>query len=210
MRLFDRFDKVYCVNLERRPDRMQHFKDQVIKYDLGEYQRFDAIDGKKLNMSDYNTNLNCGELGVILSNIEILRDAISNNYETIVVVEDDCLFLEDVKKIGHYFNYLPKDWDLLYLGGNHNLHIGVDKPIKINKFFVKLQHTYSAHFIVIKNKLFQVILEKLIKLEKQLDVVYADLQKEYNAICLSPGIVKQLSNFSDIQNKEIDYNWLIN
>ena len=109
MRLFDRFDKVYCVNLERRPDRMQHFKDQVIKYDLGEYQRFDAIDGKKLNMSDYNTNLNCGELGVILSNIEILRDAISNNYETIVVVEDDCLFLEDVKKIGHYFNYLPKD-----------------------------------------------------------------------------------------------------
>ena len=37
MKLFDRFNKVYCVNLDKRPDRLENFKNQVEKYDLGEF-----------------------------------------------------------------------------------------------------------------------------------------------------------------------------
>jgi hypothetical protein len=46
MRLFDRFDKVYCVNLDRRPDRLENFENQVKKLSL--------------KFAKFTTVLNCG------------------------------------------------------------------------------------------------------------------------------------------------------
>jgi GR25 family glycosyltransferase involved in LPS biosynthesis len=209
MRLFDRFDKVFCINLDRRPDRMLHFEEQVKKHNLGEFERVSAVDGSDVYKNTYYNNLLPGEVGVILSNKKILETSIEKRYETILIVEDDCLFHENVKNIGHMFNYLPKDWDMLYFGGNHNLHIGKNPPEKINEFFSKLHSTYSAHIVGLKLKIYQDILDEISKLDKPLDVVYSEFQKKYNAISFSPGITSQLTNFSDIQNKIVDYNWLI-
>ena len=52
MKLFDRFDKVYCVNLDRRTDRLENFQKQVDKYNLGDYTRISAVDGLFLNLLD--------------------------------------------------------------------------------------------------------------------------------------------------------------
>ena len=73
MKLFDRFDKVYCVNLDRRTDRLENFQKQVDKYNLGDYKRISAVDGKTLNLSDYSKTLSYGELGLVLTNLQIIR-----------------------------------------------------------------------------------------------------------------------------------------
>lgn len=208
MRLFDKFDKVYCINLDRRPDRLENFKKEVDRYNLGEFERFSAYDGKQLNLTN-EYNLKPGEIGIIKSNLDIIKDAKKNNYKTILIIEDDCVFNNEILNFENYFSLLPNDWDMLYMGGNHNTHMGVKPPIMINEKVVKLHSTYSAHFVGIKSTVFDQ-LEVLLKREQQpLDVEYVKLQKIFNCYSFTPALTSQLVNFSDIQESTTDYNWLI-
>ena len=208
MKLFDKFDKVYCINLDRRPDRLENFKKEVEKYNLGEFERFSAYDGKQLNLTN-NHNLKPGEIGIIKSNLDIIKDAKKNNYKTILIIEDDCVFNDEIINFEDYFNLLPIDWHILYMGGNHNTHMGVRPPLIINDKVVKLHSTYSAHFVGIKSSVFDQI-ESLLEIGKQpLDVEYVKLQKIFNCYSFTPALTSQLVNFSDIQESTTDYNWLI-
>lgn len=209
MRLFERFDKVYLINLDRRPDRLEKFNNEVLKYDLGTFERISAVDGYNLNISEYNTNLNNGELGLILTNLQIIKDAKDKNYKTILIIEDDCYFTDEIMNIQNYFNYLPEDWDLLYMGGNHNLHMNAPPPIYINEKVCRLHSTFTTHFVGIKSSIFESILSEFSMKNQPLDVLYTDLQKKFNVYSFYPAIAKQIIDFSDIQNKITDYNWLI-
>ena len=98
---------------------------------------------------------------------------------------------------------------MIYFGGNHNTHMGVKPPQIINDKVSKLHNTYTTHCIGIKNNMFDVLLSILPKLNGPLDVEYAKLQKIFNIYSFYPAIAKQRVGFSDIQNKTLDYNWLI-
>lgn len=209
MRLFDRFDKVFCINLDKRADRLSSFENQVKKYDLGNFVRVSATDGSSLDLKKYKTKLNQGELGLVLTNLNIIRESKNHNYQTILILEDDCVFSDEILKVDEYFNNLPSDWDMLYMGGNHNTHMMIPPPIKVNDKIVKLHSTYSTHFIGIKNTLYDHIEVILSKHQDQLDVCYVKLQKLFNVYSFSPAIATQMVDFSDIQNKITDYRWLI-
>lgn len=210
MKLFDFFDKTYLINLDRREDRLKNFINQVEKYDLGEFERVSAIDGKTLNLDDYSKNLTSGELGLVLTNLSIVREAKSMGYKRILIVEDDCIFSDEVLKIDDYIADLPNDWDMLYMGGNHNIHVGADPPEIINDRVCKLHSTYSTHFVGIKNTVFDHILSILPKYANPIDVSYVLLQKSFNVYSFYPALASQLIDYSDIQEKVTDYSWLIN
>lgn len=207
MKLFQKFDKTYLMNLKKRPDRLEHFKNQVNKFDLGEYEYFEAINGKEIN--NPSKFLKPGESGHVLSTIGILENAIKNNYTTILLVEDDCVFLDEIKNIDSYFKLIPENWDMLYFGGNHNTHMNASPPIKINENIVKLHYTFSSHCLALNKKMFPIILSELKKFINQTDVIYQKLQRQYNAYCFNPILATQLTGFSDIQNRNIDYSFLI-
>ena len=44
---------------------------------------------------------------------------------------------------------------------------------------------------------------------KPLDIFYVELQKTNQVYSFYPALVKQIVDFSDIQNNITDYNWLI-
>jgi GR25 family glycosyltransferase involved in LPS biosynthesis len=207
MRLFDRFDKVFCVNLDRRPDRMLHFEEQVKKYNLGEFERVSAVDGKNLDISNFK--ISAGELGLVLTNLKIIEKSISNRYESILILEDDCIFTDEIKEVDSYFSVLPKDWDMLYMGGNHNTHMGILDPYYVNEKVCKLHSTYSTHFVGIKKLMFTKIYNMLRTKSKPLDMFYVELQKDNQVYSFYPALAKQIVDFSDIQNNVTDYNWLI-
>jgi GR25 family glycosyltransferase involved in LPS biosynthesis len=209
MKLFDRFDKVYCINLDKRPDRLQNFDSQVAKYNLGDYTRISAVDGTQLKSSEQSPILKPGELGLIMTNLKIIEDAKKNNYSKILILEDDCFFTDEILNIQNYFDMLPKDWDMLYMGGNHNTHMGINPPIKINEKIVKLHSTYSTHLIGMKSTVFDHIEVILNKKNKPIDVNYVTLQKIFNVYSFYPAIAKQIVDFSDIQSKVTDYSNLI-
>jgi len=208
-KLTDYFDKTYCVNLDRRIERWEESLNEFKKWEIGDVSRVSAVDGKHLNIGNYNTKLNPGEIGLILTNINIIKEAKEKDYSSILILEDDVVFAEEIRNIDSYVQLLPDNWDMLYFGGNHNTHMGVKPPQIINDKVCKLHNTYTTHCIAIRNNMFDILLSILPKLNGPLDVEYAKLQKIFNIYSFYPAIAKQRVGFSDIQNKKQDYNWLI-
>ena len=207
MRYFETFDKVYCINLKHREDRKKNIISECDKYDLGDITFFEAINGSTISQ---RFNISNGCVGLIMSNIEIINDAKKNDYETILILEDDCYFTDEILMINEYLNVLPDDWDMFYLGGNHNVGWkGIKPPEPINEKIVKLHHTFTTHFIAIKKHMYDVILNELKNFNQPIDVIYTTLQKQYNVYCTSVNIAKQINGYSDIENKNVNYHNMI-
>lgn len=202
------FDKTFCINLDRRRDRWEECLTEFNKYNLEDIERFTAIDGNNLPQvkSGFVTP---SRLALVLTNIDILERAIQNNYQSILILEDDVEFTDEVNKISEYFKFLPEDWDMLYFGGNHNQHVGIAPPKIINEKVCKLHHTFSTHCVAINKRAFTTILNRLKKRDNALDVMYVDLQSTLNAYSFYPMIATQRVSFSDIENRVTDYKWLI-
>ena len=83
----DKIDKFYYINLEHRKDRKVHIERELRKIDpeMKKIQRINAVKDKH------------GGLGCTKSHIKTLEDAISNNYETIIIFEDDFTFSPGIK-----------------------------------------------------------------------------------------------------------------
>ena len=137
MKLNDYFDKIYCINLDRRTDRWEKCKTQFDKHGIN-VERFSALDGDKLEYS--NKRLLPGEIGIIRSNLELVKKAKENNYKNILIFEDDVEFADDLnEKFEKYIKQVPEDWSFLYLGGNH---VGGTHPV--NRNLHKIMHSYFS------------------------------------------------------------------
>jgi GR25 family glycosyltransferase involved in LPS biosynthesis len=61
--------------------------------------------------------LTAGELGVAMSHMSIWHDMLENNYQAVMIFEDDaCLRIHFDPKIKKILENAPKDWDMIYLG----------------------------------------------------------------------------------------------
>ena len=205
MSLKNYFDKIYCINLDRREDRWDETLVELNKWGLSDYiSRYSAIDGNTLNN---DTTINNGELGILNTHINIISEAKENNYKNILILEDDIEFTEEIKNLDEYMSLIPSDWDMIYFGGNHNKHMG--KQINfLNDKIIKLNETYGIHCMSINNSIYDLILNLIKRKEKPIDVYYADIQKSYNCYGFNPSIALQRESFSDIQNKNVNYKWL--
>ena len=95
-------DKIFCINLKHRTDKREFIKKQCSKYKL-DVTFFKAIKNKK------------GWIGCLQSHLNILKIAKKERLKKILIIEDDCLFLQE-PSINN--KELPKDWEMLFLGGN--------------------------------------------------------------------------------------------
>jgi len=206
-KFFDSFDRVVCINLPYRTDRKVNFLSQCEKYNLGNFEFFNAIDGNTLPNPHPISN---GNFGLILSNIEILKIAKEDNLNNILIIEDDCDFNDKIIEINSYLNKLPDDWDMFYLGGNHNIGWGDTlPPYEINDKIVKLHNTFTTHFVAVKSKMFEVLLEELATFSYPIDVIYTKIQKKYNVYCTKDMVASQKEGYSNIENKFVNYSNVI-
>ena len=114
-------DHVYVLNLDRRPEKWKQTKDQFDIYGI-DAERFPAVDGLNNDIQEQFSSMpkterirNANMLACLLSHLNIIKDAIKNNYKSIAVFEDDVLlhrnFPSEIKRINKL-----KNWDLIYLG----------------------------------------------------------------------------------------------
>ncbi len=197
--LYKYFDKIYCINLDRRPDRYEFAKKEFEKFGIENVERFSAIDG---NLITNNTNLLKGELGILETHISLIKKCIEEGLNNVLIMEDDVVFTNKLNNLDEYMLSVPSDWDFIYFGGNHKYG---NPPEKINEKVIKLNFTVAIHCIAIKNTMFETILNVLEMKKKQVDGYYGDLQKIFNAYSFYPNIANQRIGYSDIQNKPVDY-----
>jgi GR25 family glycosyltransferase involved in LPS biosynthesis len=121
--------KTFIVNLDRRPDRMETFINTCKQVDFLNWERFSAIDGKKLastrqlqqifENNDYN--MRRGMVGCYLSHVKLFTQLINETDKTIdayLIFEDDIELQPNFKdKFVHFMKELEKndDWDLAFL-----------------------------------------------------------------------------------------------
>jgi glycosyl transferase family 25 len=208
MKITEFFNKTFCINLERRPDRWDECLSEFDKHGITNVDRFIAVDGKNLTQS-LSGFMTPSRMALVQTNIQIIEEAIKNDYDSILILEDDVEFDPQVVEMDSYFDLLPDDWDMLYFGGNHNTHVGSPPPNIINEKVCKLHNTYSTHCVAINKRAFQKVLDRIKKCDNALDVIYVELQKQLNVYSFYPVIATQRVSFSDIENRMTDYKWLI-
>jgi GR25 family glycosyltransferase involved in LPS biosynthesis len=195
------FDQVFCINLDKRKDRWTETVTELKKWDLfNGVNRFIGIDGSELTYDKTKFRVNSGELGLLKTHIKLLQIAKTKKYKNILILEDDIEFTEEIKNLEKYMSQVPSDWDILYFGGNHNIHEG-EKINKINDNVIKCSRTYTTHCIVLRNTIYDKCLNLIKGCDKPVDMYYSDLQKELNVYSLYPSVALQRVSYSDIQNK---------
>lgn len=189
-------DKIYCVNLDRRADRWGETQVEMKRLNLqNRVFRYSAIDGNEVGGKN---RLLPGEHGLILTHINILKEAIDKGYSNILIFEDDVEFINDFENIDDYISKVPEDWDIIYLGGNH-----IRGPRKVNDRISRVTKTYTTHAMLINSKSFQRLINELSKFNAQLDVIYTNLNLRLYT-CM-PSIATQRVSFSDIQGGNVNY-----
>lgn len=176
-----KIDQIYIINLT---SSVQDITDRINQLGLPENTPFfimNAIDGKKANEqygqyktysgwkieSDnkwWNRDLTPGEIGCSLSHAIIWKDALVNNYQNILVLEEDFLStgniaIADIK--------LPLEYDLIYLGRNK-----VDESVPEEEFgdFYMPSYSYNTHAYMLSRS----GIEKLIAYDLPNNVIPAD------------------------------------
>ena len=141
---FHFFDAIYCINLDREPDRwssmQSRFEDLSIEPGI---RRFPAAD----------TPLN-PQIGYALSHRRIIAEAQQQHLRTVLVLDDDVAFSPDSGEVlALSLRELEgRDWQILYLGGyrSRNLpgcrHLSIPDPIP------------STHAIAYHHSIFETIL----------------------------------------------------
>ena len=97
-------------------EQKKNFAKYVWKNRPAKYNVF--LNGRKLMQIIVDkVRFSLGEVGVACSHREIWKKVIENDYDKVIIFEDDIAPGEDFKKrLNEYLNDLPDDWDIAYLG----------------------------------------------------------------------------------------------
>jgi hypothetical protein len=126
------FDRVFLVNLKRRPDRLAQINAALRKCDWPfKWPRvFAAVDGEMLPIPDGWQSGN-GAWGCLRSHQQVLEMTLIEGSESVLILEDDACFIENFTiKVEDFLKAVPNDWDQLMLGGQHVNVNGTPKLIK--------------------------------------------------------------------------------
>jgi GR25 family glycosyltransferase involved in LPS biosynthesis len=100
-------DLGYYINLDNRVDRKEKLEDQLLKFDIHGVERFSAVNNTT------TATVNCKR-----SHFELYQKLVDSEFDTLLVLEDDCLFMdfliEESDKIFEDIN--NTDWDVFWLG----------------------------------------------------------------------------------------------
>lgn len=192
------------INLIHRTDRLEHVLEEFKKLNItGE--RFSAIKTAS------------GNIGCTLSHIKCLELAKQREYPFVFICEDDIqftnpqVFLENLEK---FYNMYKSgfQWDVLIVGGN------TCPPFQpINEFCMRVynvqtttgyivqKHYYDKLIDNFKDGLQRLIREPHNKKIYSIDIHWKHLQAQDNWFITIPLTVNQYYDYSDIEEKVVDY-----
>ena len=213
------FDKVYCLNLDRRSDRWQSSVEEFNKHNL-QVERISAVDWKDLKeYEDYDVKYKAN-IANLKSVISVFKEAQRLNLKSFLFLEDDVEFLSEVDTVFEsYAKEVPEDWQMLYLGGNHT-----NGTSRVNGVVLKCNQSYALHAVGFKQECYELVLYNLewhlAKIEqlkypnKYANLVCADfwiafLHQHIPTYTFVKPLAWQRSDYSDIEQAPSQYDFLL-
>lgn len=192
----------FYLNLKKRPDRNLNMLKELTKTKHN-ILRFEAIDGTNLptpkNFKPTIPNSSNKQYATFLSHLEMLKIAKKNNWDKLLILEDDIELCNDFdERLDFFLNKLPNDFEIAYLGFND---IKETKLKKIDVNISIVENVFGCFGMVINGN----FLDKLINtLETKFSVIDNVIMNEIHPTnkCYSfiPFLVYVKDDYSDIWN----------
>jgi len=191
------FDNIYLLNLDRDIDKYNISKKLLSDFNI-KFQRFQAVDGNNLVDLD---NMNKYAYGCLLSHIKIVEDAIQNNYNKILIFEDDIMIHKDfINLFGIIYSKLL-DWDMLYLGCSQRPNTWYKVDIQDN--YYKSYQCNGTFAYAIDSKIYKNILNYYKTKKSYADTLLHNIQNEFNCYTIIPNLVIADVSVSNIRGDRI-------
>lgn len=191
------FDKIYCINLDERPDRWEKALIEFEKIGIKNVERFSAFKHEK------------GAIGCRESHLSIIKKSKEENLKNVLIFEDDVFFIEEnLLNIPKVLSDLKNiDWDLFYLGATIDPNVGFMNKITDNIF--KTNFAYTTHAYAINNNIYDKILSEA-PYHPIIDVFYCrNIVPMGKSFIMNPMLAIQQEGYSNIENHQADYSWMI-
>lgn len=187
---FDRhFDRVFCINLARRPDRWAHCVGQFAKHRIRKVQRFEGFE------SEHPVD------GCHASHRAIYSLMVYHRWSCVMIFEDDFQIEHDdfEQRFDRVSDEVPSDMGILYLGGIYS-----DPPIaRVTPSVIRCSRMNTTHAYAITLDYARWILPQL--RYGAMDALLSDFSKLGRHYILQPNLVTQRAGWSDISGQHTDY-----
>lgn len=184
------FDKIYVINLSYSVERKKSMIEQFEKYGIKNYIFIEATDKNTLNFDElvkkkiwsnpYICPLDCtcegtgqhdvgnGNIALSISHYRIYCDIIEKEYNKCLILEDDCIFSNEINNFNDIINNIPEDWELLYLGNSKFIHDSTTSEIG-NSYFLRCLGVPCTHMYAITNNSAKLLVKNIFPIKASID-----------------------------------------
>jgi len=145
------FDRVFVINLERRPDRLDAFwghGPEEWPWRMPILHK--AVDGDTVKSPGWFKGPS-GAWGCLMSHVAIWEMQIEEGWDSVLVLEDDAEFCRDaVKRMRDTLDCVPDDWDQIYFGGQHWQEQETPPEVAARNRLVRCQNVNRTHAYAIR------------------------------------------------------------
>jgi GR25 family glycosyltransferase involved in LPS biosynthesis len=221
------FDKIYVINIDERIDRWDSIVKHLSDINITNYERISAT---KLNFTSTISKIKLAQISCFHSHLKTLRKAYDLGMEKVLILEDDCKFIDTDR-----LHVLNNSYDILYLGCNRKIYkdnnslIYTSEIEHVNENIVKISECGTTHSIIYSRLFIEQVIklyptdecffQKAFTLDEKYYIydVFLNWFTQINNIhkyCVYPIMCTQIESFSDIQfcntsyGDEIENSWL--
>ena len=208
---FDYFDKIFCINLDSRPDRWEQVQREFDKVGIrNKVERMPAVTKEEaIKKSSYKLKGDIpGQYGCCLSHHKCLEDAVKNNLDSYLVFEDDMILGNSFDSNFNLGNF-NLNWQIFLFG---YVEWNTKSKVNINDQICKIDRFGCTHSVGIKKSAFEILLDnfqrRVIDEKTHRKNWFKRIDYFYSFVCSEIyGLRKQMcfqrEGFSDITNTNI-------
>jgi len=184
--------KTFILNLPHRYERLTRARREI------------AVFNPDIWSARVDTN---GALGLMCSMKDLMRRCLSAEWYPVMICEDDvrlthgAQYTRDV--VYEALEQLPAGWQQMYLGAN------IEQPrslTKVSSLLYRVKHAKALHACVYSREGLEWCLE--VDGLPYDEHIANELHPQGNAYITNPMLADQYPGWSDIRNKEVNYNFL--
>jgi len=197
---------ILYINLQDREDRKQHVEEQLRLVGFQNPERFNAV------------VMDIGAIGCSMSHLRCLETAREQNWDHVLICEDDVLFLNPELFTQQMNRFLENhdDWDVVFLGGHNNQqYIPVDDScVQVHRCQCALSYIVKSHYY---DKLINNMKEGFENFTKEpsnhslyaVDRFWFSLQEIDKWYLIVPLSVSQKEDYSNIEKRNVNYHYYL-